>query len=524
MCGIFALIGDTESPENYFITGSKRGPEFSKLIKYGSDIHIGFHRLAINGLNDESNQPMEYGNCILICNGEIFNYKELITKYNLTIYTESDCEVIPALYEKLGYNFIHELDGEFSFILFDKLNGHIIIARDPYGVRPLYMNTYNGKYCFASDLEPMKCLPLHNIQHFKPGTMMIIDMVNYYNKSIINYYNVKDKFVENYEEDFYNLFCNAVKKRVITCERPIACLLSGGLDSSLVAALSARYCKEKGIVLETYSIGLPESEDLKYAAKVAKHIGSKHTEIIFTEEDFYNSIPDVIKDIESYDTTSVRASVGNWNVGKYIKEHSEARVILNGDGADELMGGYMYFHACPNSTEFNNECRRLLENIHCFDVLRSDKSISSHGLEPRTPFLDLALVEYYLNIPSNIRDHNIQKKQEKYFIRHVINKFDSDLLPREVLYRKKEAFSDGVSGLNRSWYEIIQEKVANEIIDDMLYIYNPPITKEQKYYRNIYEKQYPLCAHLTPYFWMPRYVNATDASARTLSLYNTACE
>jgi asparagine synthase (glutamine-hydrolysing) len=519
MCGIFALIGGKENPEQYFKTGFKRGPEFSKLINHNG-IYLGFHRLAINGLNEESNQPMFYGNCILICNGEIFNYKELIAKYNLTVYTGSDCEVIPALYEKLGHSFINELDGEFSFVLVDKLNGYILVARDPYGVRPLYMTHHNGMYCFASDIEPMKCLPLNNIQHFKPGTLMNIDMTNFYTTSTLQYYEVKNTFYENYEEDFYRLFCKAVHKRVITCERPVACLLSGGLDSSLVAALSARYCKEKDLTLETYSIGLPDSEDLKYAAKVAAHIGSKHTEIIFTEDDFYKSIPEVIKDIESYDTTSVRASVGNWNVGKYIKDHSEARVILNGDGADELMGGYMYFHACPNSSEFNTECRRLLSDIHCFDVLRSDKSISSHGLEPRTPFLDLDLVNYYLNIPSNVRDHNLQRRQEKYFIRQVINKYDPELLPNEVLFRKKEAFSDGVSGLNRSWYQIIQEKVTNEIISEENYIYNPPITKEQKYYRSIYESYYPNCAHLIPYFWMPRYVNATDASARSLELYN----
>ena len=519
MCGIFALIGSKENPEESFKHGSKRGPEFSKLINYNG-IYLGFHRLAINGLNEESNQPMFYGNTILICNGEIFNYKELIAKYNLTVNTESDCEVIPALYELLGYSFINELDGEFSFILIDKLNGHFIVGRDPYGVRPLYMIHNNGSFCFASDIEPMKCLPLQTITHFKPGTMMIIDLTNYYNKSIIEYYKIKNKYLENYEEEFYNLLCSAVKKRVITCERKIACLLSGGLDSSLVAALAARYCNEKGIELETYSIGLAESEDLKFANKVANHIKSKHTQIIVTEDDFYNSIPQVIKDIESYDTTSVRASVGNWNVGKYIKEHSEAKVILNGDGADELMGGYMYFHACPNSNEFDVECKRLLNNIHQFDVLRSDKSISSHGLEPRTPYLDLDLVEYYLNIPSNIRDHNLQKRQEKYFIRQVINKLDTDLLPKEVLFRKKEAFSDGVSGLQKSWYEIIQDKVKNEIIENVSYDHNPPTTIEQKYYRQIFESYYPKCCHLIPYFWMPKYVNATDASARTLSLYS----
>jgi asparagine synthase (glutamine-hydrolysing) len=334
------------------------------------------------------------------------------------------------------------------------------------------------------------------------------------------YHKISHVVQKNYNEEFYHLFCNAVKKRVITCERPIACLLSGGLDSSLVAALAARYCKEKNIDLETYSIGLAESEDLKFASKVAKHIGSKHTEIICTEDQFFNSIPDVIRDIETYDTTSVRASVGNWNIGKYIKEHSEAKVILNGDGADELMGGYMYFHACPSPSEFDNECKRLLSNIHCFDVLRSDKCISSHGLEPRTPFLDKELVNYYLNIPNHIRCHSYQKKQEKWFIRNVFDLFDPTLLPKEILFRKKEAFSDGVSGLTRSWYQIIQEKVIDVSVPEQLFVFNPPITKEQKYYRYLFETYYPKCAELIPYFWMPRYVNATDASARTLSLYS----
>ena len=515
MCGIFALLNSNEDPKEYFKSGSKRGPEFSKLIHIGGS-YLGFHRLAINGLNDESNQPMYYRDCILVCNGEIFNYKELIAKYNLIVTTGSDCEVIPAMYYLFGEDFINYLDGEFAFIMVDTAKQITIIARDSFGVRPLYMNNIGDKYCFSSDLEPMKCMQISNLQHFNPGHIMTIG------KSIHmkQYHTLQPVTQINHIQEFYELFCNAVKKRVITCERPIACLLSGGLDSSLVAALAARYSKEMGNVLETYSIGLKESEDLKYAKKVATHIGSNHTEIICSEDDFYNSIPSVIKDIESYDTTTVRASVGNWNIGKYIKEHSNAKVILNGDGADELMGGYMYFHACPSSEEFDTECKRLLANIHCFDVLRSDKSIASHGLEPRTPFLDKELVNYYLNIPADIRAHIIGKKQEKFFIRNVFYTMDSGLLPHEILFRKKEAFSDGVSGLNRSWYEIIQDKVKDLVIEEQTFLYNPPITKEQKYYRSIYESHYPKCAHLIPYFWMPRYVNATDASARTLSFYS----
>jgi asparagine synthase (glutamine-hydrolysing) len=183
------------------------------------------------------------------------------------------------------------------------------------------------------------------------------------------------------------------------------------------------------------------------------------------------------------------------------------------------MGGYLYFHACPNSIEFANECNRILKNIHYFDVLRSDKSIASHGLEPRTPYLDIDFTKYYLRIPPNIRYH--KGKAEKYLIREAFGYIAPELLPTEILYRKKEAFSDGVSSLQKSWYEIIQERLSLDeiMIPNQLYEINPPLTKEQKYYRYLFEKYYPGCQTI-PYFWMPKYVNATDASARTLNIYN----
>ena len=520
MCGIFALIGSDEvDPTNAFILGSKRGPEMSKLIKIQNH-YLGFHRLAINGLNDASNQPLFYNDCVLVCNGEIYNHTELIRDHGLIVNTQSDCEVILAMYEKYDVNCLEYLDGEFAFVLYDTTKEEFFIARDPYGVRPLYMATVKNKLCFASDLESMiHSINPWTIEQFKPGTYMLINSTLTKHK-----YKVTSEPIEtDYVKGLYDAFSNAVYKRVTNSERPIACLLSGGLDSSLVAALASRFCKEKGQVLETYSIGLSESEDLKYASKVAEHIGSKHTTIICSEEEFFNAIPNVIKDIESYDTTTVRASVGNWLIGKYIKEHSDAKVILNGDGADELMGGYMYFHACPSSQEFDKECRRLLENISYFDVLRSDKSISSHGLEARTPYLDIHFVNYYMNIPIELRNHTLNKKIEKHLMRSTIDKLDPTLLPKEILFRKKEAFSDGVSGLNRSWYQIIQEKldtVAETVELDHIYLYNPPITKEQRYYRKLFDSYYPKCDHLIPYFWMPKYVNATDASARTLKLYS----
>ena len=276
--------------------------------------------------------------------------------------------------------------------------------------------------------------------------------------------------------------------------------------------------------MNNLSIGLKGSEDLKYAQLVADHIGSKHTTIEVSEDEFFDAIPDVIRDIESYDTTTVRASVGNWLIGKYISENSNAKVIFNGDGADELMGGYLYFHKAPNATEFDCECKRLLKEIYTFDVLRSDKCISSHGLEPRTPFLDRGWVQYYLSIPSHIRFHiNPTAPElnncEKFLTRMSIARQYPALLPDEVLWRTKEAFSDGVSSLNRSWYEIIQEKIRFLDIDKSyehrIYNHNNPTTPEQKYYRYIFEKNFKGNGNIIPRFWMPNYVNATDASART---------
>jgi asparagine synthase (glutamine-hydrolysing) len=273
--------------------------------------------------------------------------------------------------------------------------------------------------------------------------------------------------IEEYIPIIQKSLVNAVEKRCLTTERPIACLLSGGLDSSLITALVNDYHQKNDLpTLETYSIGLKGSVDLKYARIVADSLGTKHTEIILEEFDFIDTIPEVIKAIESYDTTSVRASIGNYLLGKYIAANSEAKVIFNGDGSDELTGGYLYFHKAPNSIEFDLECRRLLGDIYMYDVLRSDKCISTHGLEPRTPFLDRGLVQGYLSIPADIRAHSANGVCEKHLLRLVFDSYtnlDGDrLLPKEIIWRTKEAFSDGVSQQSRSLYEIIQEHIQNK--------------------------------------------------------------
>jgi asparagine synthase (glutamine-hydrolysing) len=429
------------------------------------------------------------------------------------------------------------LDGVFAFVLYDSNNSNIYVARDPFGVRPLYQlsNLTNSSLIgFASEL---KCLnnftnnEENKIVQFTPGTYSIFsnNNNNWSNtKENIPYFipsfsspSDKLEWVFYYTKIVDNLV-KSVEKRCLATERPIACLLSGGLDSSLITALVNEFYKSKYIdkKLETYSIGLAGSEDLKYARIVANYLDTNHTEIIVTEKEMFEAIPEVIHAIESYDTTSVRASIGNYLLGKYISKNSDAKVIFNGDGSDELSGGYLYMRNCPDSIEFDKETRRLLKDIHLFDVLRSDKCISSHGLEPRTPFLDKSFVNSYLSIPPYARNYNNFSQCEKFLIRESFSlrifetTLGNKILPDEILWRKKEAFSDGVTGHGRSLFQILQEFISVEL--------NLPanIETEKLYYKTIFEKYYPNMSYILPYFWMPKYTNATDPSARTLDVYN----
>jgi len=568
MCGIFALINNvyTFHPStigNSFMKGLARGPEGSTIKYIDDDVWMGFHRLAINGLDAGSSQPMTINGITLICNGEIYNYKELYSLLKVEPLTHSDCEVIIHLYARFGLEYtLQLLDGVFAFVLHDlRDDTHPLIhaVRDPYGVRPLYMLTpvaftkeKEPVVAFASELKVLHSLtdgkPSEYVfSHVAPGSYLTFtktaqsgyrlwflnNQAKYHTyKFVENTPNVSSRIKIPFRFDYsdtyleiYNRLNLAVKKRVVgTSDRKIACLLSGGLDSSLIAALVNKYYNNKECLLETYSIGMPGSEDLKYAELVAKHLGTKHTSVVVSEEDFFNAIPEVIKSIESYDTTTVRASVGNYLLGKYIKEHSEAKVIFNGDGSDEVTGGYLYFKAAPNDVEFDRDCKRLLSNIYAFDVLRSDKCISSHGLEPRTPFLDRGFVDYYLSLPAAIRNTNIV--QEKQLLRRAFKVHEPTLLPEVVLFRRKEAFSDGVSPVQRSWYQIIDERTtgvhSGQVQQNCSVDYggiNEPSTPEQAYYRSLYDSFYPDSAYIVPYFWMPKFVNAKDCSARTLDLY-----
>ena len=552
MCGIFGLFnaGDLSEEEleliiTFFKKGTDRGPD-NYCFDYHKDdnMSIGFHRLSINGLNDESNQPFYINDKILICNGEIYNYKQLYNKYNITPTTDSDCEIIIHLYEMFGFTkMIDMIDGVFSFILIDKTNNdskQMYVARDPFGVRPLYKCVRNSdEIVFTSTLKQLFNTK-YTCRQFTPGTWEKYTMFNEkwtFDKTNI-YFDLED-VQENDDIDerlalntIYHNLNASVKKRVETTDQPIACLLSGGLDSSLITSLVCKYYQNKDRKLETYSIGLEGSVDIKYARYVADFLGTKHTEIIVTEREFLDNIPKVIYYIESYDTTTVRASVGNYLVAKYVSQHSKAKVLFNGDGSDEVTGGYLYFHKAPNNAEFDKECRRLLTDISYFDVLRSDRCISSNGLEARTPFLDKQFVNDYFTIPINLRNHVNSQNCEKYLLRKAFLNRKHIYLPDNVLWRTKEAFSDGVSSNNKSWFQIIKEEVENPNFkvdllnnndndndNDNEYSWNTPTTLEMRYYRNIFNFYYGNNDALIPYFWMPKFVNATDSSARTLDIY-----
>ena len=558
MCGIFALIGDTENFPKHFIAeqfekGRGRGPEHSKLETIGKDVTLGFHRLAINGLNTESNQPFLIDNIMLICNGEIYNYKELFQELNIVPQTDSDCEIIIHLYKLLGIEqTLTLLDGVFSFVLYD-MNivdnnpTKIYIARDPLGIRPLYIlkNSKENFFGVASELKMLSHFYNDNndntLEQFIPGSYTLLEksytILAPWSEKVINqpyfllnhsYTLLEGNDMEYIISGIQKHLTNAVKKRYLTTDRPIACLLSGGLDSSLITALVASIHKQHSSTpLETYSIGLKNSEDLVFAKIVADYLGTNHTEVIITEEEMIQAIPEVIYAIESYDTTTVRASIGNYLLGKYIEKHSEAKVIFNGDGSDELCGGYLYMNKAPNGIEYDIEIRRLLKDIHKYDVLRSDKCISSHGLEPRTPFLDKNFVNFYLSIPYSLRMHTRMHKCEKYLLRYSFSflHFSVDglqILPDVVLWRKKEAFSDGITNQKRSLYTIIDEFTQNMVStkETYGYIHNTPKTNEQIYYRELFDDYYPNLATIVPYFWMPKFVEANDPSARTLDFYN----
>lgn len=483
-----------------------------------------------------------------ICNGEIYNHASLEAEHGFKPASGSDCEVIGHLYKKFVecehtagiQTMMRALDGVFAFVLVDHRRGITLVGRDPYGVRPLYYATNELKTvtCFASELKAFPtCQQFTTIKAFPPGHFAILNHNKFPPTDILIHQYHQVPFLkspalagrQDAERSVREALVAAVEKRVLNTERPIAALLSGGVDSSLIAALVQRSLTQKGRApLQTFSIGFEGSEDLRHARMVADHIKSDHHEITSTPDEFFAAIPEVIAAIETYDLTTVRASVGNYLVSKYIRQNSDAKVVFNGDGSDEVFGSYLYFYRAPTDTEYEAEVTRLLTDIHSYDVLRSDRSIASNGLEPRTPFLDRQFVAAARTVPTDLLRPIQGKQVEKQLLRDAFATTDSHtndtLLPQAVLYRKKDGFSDSVSGKKKTWTQEIKERVDTLVPENWQ---THGDTKEQAYYRILFNQTQAakaLGASPNPncqYRWLPKWSGeTTDPSARTLTLFN----
>jgi len=507
MCGIFACITNEfmidYMRENGFMC-RHRGPDSSVEYKshaHGQDIFFLFHRLAINGLDEGSNQPFEQQDVVLMCNGEIYNYKELAKVYSCTLRTHSDCEIIIHLYRLLGIQMISLLDGVFSFVLYDRLSQIVYVGHDPLGIRSLYMSTDNGLFV-SSELKCLQNFKKH-VELVEPGVYHSYDLLHkradktvYYTLCHRSLYKSDDICISMIRK----LLGESVQKRLLS-DRPIGCLLSGGLDSSIIAGIMCTYRKPE--LVKTFSIGLEGSPDLEAAQLVADHLGTNHTSVVVSEKSMLSAIRETIKQIESYDTTTVRASVPMYLLAKYIKEYTDITVVLSGEGADELSGSYLYFHKAPGPKEFQRECERLVRDVQHYDVLRCDKTTAGNSLEVRVPFFDKTFVKEYMNIDPALKMVREQDTchHEKYLLRKAFEKE----LPESIVWRRKEGFSDGVSSLQKPWYQIVNE-----------YTHTIHNCSEKEYYQGIFREYYPRYEYICPYEWLPKWVERANPSGRLI--------
>jgi len=524
MCGIFAAIDTKKGKKALFPHYEKikhRGPDDSTYVEITENIHFGFHRLAVNGLNAASNQPFFIDGVYLIANAEIFNYKELAMLHDIDLVTDSDCEVLIHLYKKMGLEkMLDILVGEYAFVLHDTVKGITYACRDHLGVRGMYIGKdEEGGVYFASEAKALTfCSAVEQFPPRKYWSSASGSFTSYYTLEFVQH---SDQSEATHLKKIKTLFTDAVKVRMMS-DRKVGCLLSGGLDSSLVSAIVARHAEDPKDI-ETFSIGMEGSPDLVAAQAVADHIGTTHHSIVFTEQQFIDALKETVYITGSFDVTTIRASVGHQLVSNWIKKNSDVKVIFTGETIDE-MGSYLYFQQAPDAKTFQDEAVRLLEDIHYFDMLRGDRSISSAGLEARVPFADREFVEYFMGIDPALRMFDGTEKIEKYLLRKAFE--DDDLLPKEILWRRKNGFSDSVSKKTRSWSTVIQDYVhtlvSNKEFEEAKdrYTHDTPQIKEAYWYRKVFEEYYGKFDKSTPYQWLPKWCgNVTDPSARVLEMY-----
>ena len=548
MCGIFGILDiktDVSELRTQALELTKtlrhRSPDWSGI--WNNDNTILCHeRLAIVDV-DTGAQPLisDNGHQALAVNGEIYNHKqlakELDTPYNFK--TRSDCEVILPLYQQRGVEFIDDLQGMFAFILYDEKEDAYLIARDHIGIIPLYTGyDEHGNFYVASEMKALAPV-CKTISEFPPGHYMWSktgEMVKYYKRDWMEYDAVKDN--ESNIEELRVAFEKAVKSHMMS-DVPYAVLLSGGLASSLVSAVAAKYVakrvedEDKSDAwwprLHSFAVGLEGAPDLVAAQKVAEMIGTVHHEIHFTIQEGLDAIRDVIYHLETYDTTTIRAATPMYLMTRKIKAMG-IKMVLSGEGSDEIFGGYLYFHKAPNAKEFHEETVRKLDRLHMFDCARANKATSAWGVEARVPFLDKEFMDVAMRL--NPKDKMCGNgKMEKYILREAFD--NGETLPPEVLWRQKEQFGDGVG---YSWIDSIKDFVANEVSDQQLasaefrFPINTPDTKEGYYYRTIFEGYFPqetaarcvpggksiACSTVEALEWDESFKNNADPSGRSM--------
>ena len=501
MCGILSLFGDEVEVPLYLL--SHRGPDDYRTKTLGK-CRMDFYRLAINDLTDAGMQPFVKENEMLICNGEIYNHRDF---RDGTEKSNSDCEVLLPLIRDHGMmKTLDLINGDFAFVWTD--GKRVMAARDPVGVRPLFYTRYaENSIAFASEIKALLFLN-SKIYIFPPGHIYdsyINDFVCYHT----GYWRVNKYIKTGVKRQLRETLEHAVHDRIDNTDREIGFLLSGGLDSSLIASIATRKLGK----IRTFSIGLEGSPDLEAARIMAKYLDTDHTEVKFTPEEGIAHINDVIHSLESYDTTTVRASTPMWLLCKYIKQNTPCRYIFSGEGSDEILGGYLYFHNAPNVDEFVCENMRRLRLIHQFDGLRADRCAGAHGLDLIVPFLDKNFIETCMTINQKHKIDTIEKR--------VLREAFQGYLPDTILWRQKDGMSDAV-GTN--WVDEIK-KYAEDEVDDILFRetraktrgHNTPLTKEEAMYRNIFWKMYGKDNdHLITEIWRPKWTNVTDPSARLL--------
>ncbi|MBU9897284.1 asparagine synthase B [Prevotella stercorea] len=559
MCGIVAIFNVKEqTPElrSKALGMSKkirhRGPDWSGIHCSGSAI-LAHERLSI--VDPESGgQPLfsPDGKQVLAVNGEIYNHKEIRERYKgrYDFQTGSDCEVILALYRDKGVNFLEDLNGIFAFALYDEEQDAFLIARDHIGVIPLYIG-YNadGKVFVASELKALEgeCeryepfLPGHYYWSKDPG------MKRWYKRDWMEYDNVKDNTASS--DAIRKSLCAAVKRQMMS-DVPYGVLLSGGLDSSVISAITESYAERRIETdsrsrawwprLHSFAVGLKGAPDLAKARLVADHIGTVHHEINYTIQEGLDALRDVIYFIETYDITTVRASVPMYLLARVIKSMG-IKMVLSGEGADEIFGGYLYFHKAPSAEEFHKETVRKLSKLHLYDCLRANKSLSAWGVEGRVPFLDKEFLDVAMRTNPKAKMCSVlpasrsgEADPKASIEKRIVREAFEDMLPEEVAWRQKEQFSDGVG---YSWIDILKKITSEAVTDEQMahaeerFPINTPLCKEEYYYRSIFEEHFPsesaarsvpheasvACSTAVALEWDEAWKNMNDPSGRAVS-------